>query len=253
MLLLVLYEGRYTVRLFTLSPRLRAVADQIPEGARMADIGTDHAHLPVWLWKQGKLQSAIATDVRKGPLSRAQTTAERFGVAEKMSFRLCDGLSGLQPDEVDTIVIAGMGGETILQILEAAPWLCQGDYTLLLQPMSSLPDLRKWLSQHQFSIQKERIVREGNSLYTIMLVKPGMEEHLTVEEQWLGRMPEDPLRKDYLQMLMRRYQKVLSGLNDSQAPGDALRKAELEQVCAAIEAELNAIGGKEHADHTAGL
>ena len=76
-----------------LTPRLQAIAEQVPQGARLADVGTDHGYLPVWLLRSGRIDSAIATDLREGPLNRSKETAQRFGVAERLSFRLCDGLS----------------------------------------------------------------------------------------------------------------------------------------------------------------
>lgn len=93
-----------------LSPRLRAVAELVPRGAHFADIGTDHAYLPVWLILHGVIESAIAADLRRGPLERARETAKKYSVSEKMDFRLCDGLTGLREGEADTIAIAGMGG-----------------------------------------------------------------------------------------------------------------------------------------------
>ena len=232
------------MRLFALSPRLQTLADQVRPGARLADVGTDHARLPVWLIRQGVIYSAIATDIRTGPLERACATAERFTVTDSISFRLCNGLAAVGADEVDTIVIAGMGGETILQILEAAPWLAFGDYTLLLQPMSSLPDLRKWLCEHRFSIEQEQIVREGKTLYIAMRVRTRAEMKLTLEEQWLGRTEKDPLRREYMQVLQRRYRKALAGLVDSQAPQDIPRREELQQVCTAIDRELELKNGE---------
>ena len=106
-----------------LSPRLDAIARQVPQGARLADIGTDHGYLPVWLLMRGTIERAIAADLREGPLGRARKTARQYGQSEKISFRLCDGLTDIDPDEVDVITIAGMGGETIATILEAAPWI----------------------------------------------------------------------------------------------------------------------------------
>ena len=110
-------------RRIELSPRLRLAADLVPEGARLADVGTDHAYLPACLLMEGKIPSAIAADLREGPLSRARETAAEYGCGDRMAFRLCDGLSGIRPEKTDAVVIAGMGGETIAQILEAAPWV----------------------------------------------------------------------------------------------------------------------------------
>ena len=125
-------------RRIELSPRLRLAADLVPEGARLADVGTDHAYLPACLLMEGKIPSAIAADLREGPLRRARETAAEYGCGDRMAFRLCDGLSGIRPEETDAVVIAGMGGETIAQILEAAPWVRTRKIPLVLQPMSSL-------------------------------------------------------------------------------------------------------------------
>ena len=112
--------------------------------------GTDHAYLPAWLLQNGRIPSAIASDVREGPLSRARATARACGCFERMSFRLCDGLSGIAPEEVDALVIAGMGGETIANILEAAPWVKGKNFPIILQPMSTQAELRGWLCAMDF-------------------------------------------------------------------------------------------------------
>ena len=102
-----------------LTPRLRQAAQWVPQGVRLADIGTDHGHLPIWLMLQGRIQSAIAADLRPGPLSRARENARRYGVTG-IDFRLCDGLSAIRAEECDAVVIAGMGGENIAAILAQA-------------------------------------------------------------------------------------------------------------------------------------
>lgn len=94
-------------------------------GGRLADIGTDHGYLPVWLLQEGRIPSAIASDVGAEPLEHARRTAEEYET-QGLDFRLCDGLSGIEPEETDTVVIAGMGGETIRDILRAAPWAADG-------------------------------------------------------------------------------------------------------------------------------
>ena len=102
-----------------LSPRLRSVAELVPHGAHFADVGTDHAYLPVWLILHGVIDKAIASDLRPGPLERARETAEKYSVADRIDFRLCDGLTGLRSEEANAIAIAGMGGETIANIWRA--------------------------------------------------------------------------------------------------------------------------------------
>lgn len=217
-----------------LTPRLLAAAEQVPAGARLADIGTDHAYLPVWLLLEGVIDSAIAADLREGPLNRARETAERYGVSGRISFRLCDGLSGVQPSEADTIVIAGMGGETIISILEAAPWTREGGVRLVLQPMTAQMPLRKWLSERGYRIEKERTACEGKRLYTIMSVTAGEMQGLSPGELWAGRRSGDPLGGDYLDMMAGKARRILDGQRGAQRRDAALTE-EMARILADLE------------------
>lgn len=98
------------------------LAEQVPQGARLADVGTDHAYLPAWLLLAGRISGAVATDVREGPLQRGRETARLYKVEDRIVFRCCDGLAAVEPQEADTVVIAGMGGELMARIVERAPW-----------------------------------------------------------------------------------------------------------------------------------
>lgn len=193
-----------------LTARLQTIADQVPQGAILADIGTDHAYLPVWLLLNGRISHAIAADLRDGPLARAHETAAQHRVSDKISFRLCNGLADIEPDEADTIVIAGMGGETIAAILEDAPWTKEGKL-LLLQPMTSFPNLRLWLQQNGYQIIKEIISREGKRLYSCLIVTAGHMEPLTPAERWVGMQSSDPLRGDLLTLMAEKVERALSG------------------------------------------
>lgn len=195
-----------------LSPRLRSVADQVPEGGALADVGTDHAYLPTWLLLNGRIPRAIAADLREGPLERARETAERYGVRERISFRLCDGLAAVGPEEADTIAIAGMGGETISAILAAAPWTAGPGKTLLLQPMTAFSELRTWLWGHGYAIAQETVSREGKRLYVCLKVQGGTMPPMTPGELFAGRQSSDPLRGAYLEMLADKLERVLRGL-----------------------------------------
>lgn len=219
-----------------LSPRLRAVADWVPQGARFADIGTDHGYLPVWLIRSGVIQNAIAADLRAGPLEAARRTAERFGLGELISFRLCDGLTGIAPGEVDAVAIAGMGGETIAGILDAAKWTLTEKTLLLLQPQSAFFELRTYLNERGYHIQKEKIIREGKRLYIAMAVQAGTPEVMTLGELWAGKNSNDPLRGEYLEWMYGVLMKVLDGKNQA-ANADA---EELAQLRCALE-ELQAM------------
>lgn len=194
-----------------LTPRLRKAAELVPQGARFADIGTDHAYLPVWLILNGVIDRAIAADLREGPLNRARDTAEKYGVSEQIQFRLCDGLAQIKPEEADTIAIAGMGGETIAHILDNAPWTKQRDVTLILQPMSSQPDLRQWLGGHGYRIEEEHVVREGKVLYNVLVARAGVMEPMTAAELLAGRQSRDPMRGELLEFLIAKTQRALRG------------------------------------------
>lgn len=217
-----------------LSPRLRMAGDMVPPGARLADVGTDHAYLPAALILEGKIPQAIAADLRRGPLDRARSTVREYGLTGKVAFRLCDGLTGIRPDEVDAVTIAGMGGETIAAILSAAPWTREGDVPLILQPMSSFPDLRAWLGENGFSIEEERLAREGDTIYTALLVRAGEMGPLTPAELWAGRNTADTLRGTWLDMWIARVRRALEGMAQAKGAGAPARKRELEEVLAGL-------------------
>ena len=152
-----------------LQHRLRLLAEMTPPGGRLADIGTDHGYLPVWLLQEGRIPSAIAADVGAEPLEHARRTAAEYET-QGLDFRLCDGLSGIEAEETDTVVIAGMGGETIRDILRAAPWAADGHHTLLLQPMTKVELLRGWLRENGYICTEERLVQDKGKLYVILSV-----------------------------------------------------------------------------------
>ena len=212
-----------------LSPRLSAIAAQVPRGARLADVGTDHAYLPAALLLAGTIRQAVASDVNEGPLQRGRETARAYGVDNAIAFRCCDGLAGIRPEEADAGVVAGMGGELIARILAAAPWT--REKLLLLQPMSSQPELRKWLGDQGYRIQREVIAREGAKFYTILTVRGGTEpEPYTPAELWAGRQrrgEEDPHRGDYLADLILRRERALAGMRrGASCPEEELAREE---------------------------
>lgn len=220
-----------------LTPRLRAVADLVRAGAALADIGTDHAYLPVWLLLEGKISRAIAADLRDGPLDRARLTAREYNCRANIDFRLCDGLSGIGPDEADTIIVAGMGGETIAAILEAAPWTKKSTFTLILQPMSAQNDLRAWLWRNGYSIKQERIICEADKLYNIFLVSYGGAVPLSLGEEWAGRQHPDtaqPLRGEYLKRLLDKTARAIDGISRGKGQRDVERLEYLRRVYDAL-------------------
>ena len=157
-----------------LSDRLLACASHLCHGVRVADIGCDHGYLGIHLLKNCNAKSIIAADINEGPLQSAMRNAEKYGVAGKMTFHLSDGAKNI-PRDFDALVCAGMGADTMIHILEDAPWLRSKQYYLVLQCQSKTPMLRRYLSDTGWSIVEESIVQDGKFLYTIMEVvwQPG--------------------------------------------------------------------------------
>lgn len=151
-----------------LKSRLNMAAQMVRKGSRIADIGTDHAYLPASLILDGSVPCAIAADLRKGPLENAEATVTSYGITDKVELRLSDGLKCINPSEVDDIVIAGMGGILISEILEAAPWVKNRNIQLILQPQSHDEVLRKWLWDNGFKITKEDACFEDGKTYICM-------------------------------------------------------------------------------------
>ena len=157
-----------------LSKRLQVCCNFIIPGDRVADIGCDHGYLGIYLLKNGIAQSVIAADINKGPLESAVRNSEKFGVRDKMSFYLSDGVRSI-PREFDTLVCAGMGGDTMISILEAAPWLKSKQYRLILQCQSKNGSLRRYLTENGWKILQEEVIRDGKFLYPVMEIiwQPG--------------------------------------------------------------------------------
>lgn len=153
----------------TLSPRLSSCASYLCSGQRVADIGCDHGYLGIYLLQNGYASSIIAADVNEGPLQSAMRNAEKYGVRDKMRFYLSDGARNI-PRDFDALVCAGMGADTIIHILEDAPWLKSEQYSLILQCQSKTPTLHRYLSDNGWHIVEETIVEDGKFLYPVMCV-----------------------------------------------------------------------------------
>ena len=167
-----------------ISNRLLLCAEFVPRGTRAADIGTDHGYLAVYLLREGICPFVTAADLREQPLQKARENAARFGVSENMQFFLSDGLQSIPPGAADTIIMAGMGGDLMVRILEAAPWVCDARYTLILQPQSAGQALRQYLAGHGFLIEREALAQDGHFLYTVLRARKGAMPPLTPGQQY---------------------------------------------------------------------
>jgi len=152
-----------------LSNRLGAIAGYIEAGAGVADVGTDHGFLPVWLAQKGLYGNIIASDISAGSLAAARRTAEKHNVTDKITFFTTPGLEGFEGLDVDTIVIAGLGGETISGILSGAPWVRQRNIRLILQPQTKAVKLCVWLSDNGYIIRDSRLARDRGKRYVIIM------------------------------------------------------------------------------------
>lgn len=198
-----------------LSNRLKAIADFVRPGAHVADIGTDHGHIPVYLSQNGGCRSIVASDIRSGPLEKAVASATEYGVQDQISFVLAPGLAGVSPAEVDTVLIAGMGGETILSILSDAPWTKTCGIDLILQPQSKIPELQYWLRENGYRICDGCLAEDEEKLYIVLLVRPGRETDRTPAGLYVNRVlfaNRDPLLPKYITALQKKTEHALAGL-----------------------------------------
>ncbi len=155
-----------------LDTRLKMAADEVRHGKKIVDIGTDHAYLPVYLIENNICPSAIAADIGKGPLENAKKVVSvSKDLSEKIELRLSDGLKEIKPYEAEDIVIAGMGGILISEILSAAPWVKDETKRLILQPMSHAEDVRRYLCENGFEIIKEKACSDGKHNYILIVAE----------------------------------------------------------------------------------
>ena len=174
-----------------LSARLQVIFDSVPNGAQVADIGTDHAYLPIALSMSDKCKKIIACDIKEKPLAKAKENIQKFGI-KNIDTRLGNGLSPVKKGEVDTVIIAGMGGEVISEIINSCPWAKDQGITFLLQPMTSAELLRLYLFDDCFEIMKETALIDQGKIYTVMSVKyNGNKTHYEVGSQFIGKVKAD--------------------------------------------------------------
>lgn len=193
-----------------LSTRLQTIFDMVPSGCVVADIGCDHGLLPIALVKTGKCSHAYACDVRKGPLSRAQQAIQAYGLQDQISTILCDGLQGIGED-VDVVVIAGMGYDTICRILQKSIEKSEHYKHILLQCNSHVEDLRRWLHEHGFCIDAEQIVKDHHYYQILRVHKEPCEMS---EEQYLFGVYLDthPLFQEYWTHILHKKRSIVEKL-----------------------------------------
>ena len=204
-----------------LSDRLEMIASFVEHGNRLADIGTDHGYVPIYLVQTGRVPSALAMDVRKGPLLRAEEHIREAGLSGRIQTRLSDGLKKLAPGEADTVVIAGMGGELMIRILDEGRHMWDSLRRLILSPQSELQKVRHFLSQEGFCILGENMVKDEGKYYTVMEVGRGSMEYGSEALYRYGAClirDKNPVLKEYLQSEKKRVEGILDRLNAAGGP-----------------------------------
>ncbi len=198
-----------------MSSRLKVIAELVEPCAVVADVGTDHAFLAVDLIKQGKAKRVIASDINVGPLKNAENTIDKARLNDKIELRLGSGLAPYQIDEVDTYIIAGMGGELIADIIEKDKKKALSSKALILQPMQQQAVLRRYLLANGFAIVSERIVIEGSKYYQLIVAKASSQKQEWHEfaDEFGIRMLVDDNYKRFLAFELRRNQSILDKLN----------------------------------------
>ena len=206
-----------------LSNRLLACCNYVNRGDRVADVGCDHGYLGIYLLTNGIASSVIESDINEGPLLSATRNARKFGTQSKMTFHLSDGVRNI-PRDFDCMVCAGMGADTIISILTAAPWLRDGRYRLILQCQSKRPELRQWLYDEGFRINRETLAKDGKFVYTIMEVVYDPGHGIAPAETYITKqLLEDnhPLLPEYYQRVKHGVELTVFGMkraNDDQLP-----------------------------------
>lgn len=221
-----------------LSRRLDTIASFVPEGSRIADIGTDHGYIPIHLVREGKVKHAIAMDVRKGPLERAQAHIHEAGLEDRIEVRLSDGLLKLEKNQADCVVIAGMGGELIIHILEEGYDLWKDIPYWILSPQSDLDKVRQFLEKESFFIEKESMIKEEGKYYTVMGISRNSGNTMAYDRNILYRYGKHLLEsRDFvlLEFLLKEEEqlnRILDGLSNTQTETAGKRIEELKQELA---------------------
>ena len=198
-----------------LTPRLKTIASLVQPCSVMADIGTDHAYLPVYLCMTEKCGSAIASDIRKGPLERAAATINKYSAAHSVKTRLGGGAETLDVGEADCIVIAGMGGLVISDIMQASAEVFKSTKQIILQPMTAADELRSFLNKNNYTILGECLAKEDEKIYNIIEVCRGKDKEYSAAEIYMGKKlieTQPNYYDEYFKKRIHRLEKMINGL-----------------------------------------
>lgn len=215
-----------------LSPRLQTIADCIRSRTTMADIGTDHAYLPIYMVRSGLMRRAIASDINKGPIEIAQNRIRQYKLETQIEARLGSGLMVLSPQETDAIVIAGMGGMLIADIIEQSRAVAEAAQELILQPMLDAEKLRSYLINNGFEIYDEELAKEDRRVYEIICARytgcPHHHEGILV----IGRKiieKKHPLAAELIERKIKEQQDIIDKLTNKESEAGQRRLMECQE------------------------
>ena len=218
-----------------LSKRLQAVADLVSNGVTVADVGTDHGYIPIYLVESGKIKCAIAMDIYRGPLDRAEAHIRMHGLGEQIKTRLSDGVQKLQIGECDCVIVAGMGGGLVIKIMEDGEEIFRNLTEFILQPQSEIAKVRQYLCEHNYRIIAEDMVLEDGKFYPMMKVANGSAEEYSTLELRYGKLllrEKHPVLKLFLEKEEKTKEQICRQLRKEEGIHIASRIAELENETA---------------------
>ncbi len=222
-----------------MTDRMLGIALMVDNGASVIDVGCDHGYIPIYLVKAGISKKALAADVNDGPLKAAEKNISKYNLSEKIKTKKSDGLRDIDATDYDTVIVAGMGGVLISEILSAG---IRGK-TYILQPMTAIDYLMDYLAKNKFKILEHKIVEEENHIYNILKVCDGEFEPSELEKFLGALIPKNELYFKYAEKLRQKFSKVIIGLTKSQnCDGEKLRK--YRKLLEELEENMNKMQGK---------
>jgi len=190
-----------------ISNRLYAVAECVPPGSRVIDVGTDHAYIPIYLMKNNRAESCVATDINPGPLEKAKRNMKKHKITA-IDLKLTNGLQGITENEANVIIIAGMGGCLIIDILKNNRPFVQGISKLIVQPQQDIPRVRRFLHATGFKIENEKFIEEDGKYYTIIVAVLGSEKYEKDYEYEFGKQLIDQKTQVFKEYMIKKQEKL---------------------------------------------
>ena len=231
-----------------LSKRLQAVANLISNGLRVADVGTDHGYIPIYLIKTGKSPNVIAMDVNKGPILRAKEHVEVYGLQKQIDTRLSDGVRALNEGEVECVVVAGMGGALTIKILEEGESVFRYLKEFVLQPQTEISRVRQFLTENNFRIVAEDMVFEDGKFYPMMRVVNGQSENYDLAQLRFGKLlleQKHSVLRLFLNKEAKKREQIISNLNTEAGAHIQIRKNEIMEELELIKHALQKYYGTD--------